>query len=68
MEALFYEKKLITNNKNIINYDFYCKENIFILEKDDIEELPQFLKTPYKKIDNEIVNKYEFENWLEGFK
>lgn len=67
MEAIFYEKKLITNNKNIINYDFYCKENIFILEKDNIEELPQFLNSSYKKIDEEIIKKYEFENWLKEF-
>lgn len=67
MEALFYEKKLITNNKNIINYDFYCKENIFILEKDNIEELPQFLNSSYKKVDEEIIKKYEFENWINRF-
>ncbi|MDK2934960.1 MAG: hypothetical protein PWP27_2770 [Clostridiales bacterium] len=45
LEALFFRKKLITNDKTIVNRDFYRKENIFILGKDDIENLPQFLNT-----------------------
>lgn len=67
MESIFFEKKLITNNKDIVNYDFYNKENIFILGVDDIETIDKFVKTPYKKIDKKIVNNYEFENWLKRF-
>lgn len=67
LEALFFRKKLITNDKTIVNKDFYKKENIFVLGKDDIENLPQFLSTPYKFIEEEIVNKYDFDSWLERF-
>ena len=35
MEALFFEKKLITNNVDIMNYDFYHPNNIFVLGVDD---------------------------------
>lgn len=68
MESLFLNKKLITNNKSIMKYDFYCKENIFILGIDKIEDLKDFINKPYKKIDKKIINNYEYKNWLKKFK
>ena len=64
LEALFYEKKLITNYEDIVNYDFYDKGNIFILGKDDINKLAEFVNSPYKKIDKKIVDFYSYESWL----
>ena len=37
IEALVYGKKLLTNDKNILNQDFYDKNNMFYFEK--IEEI-----------------------------
>lgn len=68
LESLFLEKKLITNNKNIANYDFYDSDNIFILEKDNIDSIKNFITKPYKKIDNKIINYYNYIQWLERFK
>lgn len=64
MEALFFNKKLISNNKNLKKYEFYNKNNIFILneEKRTIEE---FFNEPFVEIDEKIKEKYLFENWLE---
>lgn len=67
LEALFFRKKLITNDKTIVNRDFYRRENIFVIGKDDIENLPQFLNTPYQVVEEEIVNKYDFDSWLDRF-
>jgi len=67
MEALFFEKKLITNNLDIVNYEFYNPNNIFIIGKDDINNINDFLNSDYKKIDKDIVLYYDFENWLERF-
>lgn len=64
MESLFFEKKLITNNQDILNYNLYKKENIFVLGKDRQEDIPEFLEIPYKKIDDEIIAQYEFSHWL----
>lgn len=65
MEAMFFRKKLITDNKNIIEYDFYNKNNIFILDVDDINEISNFINSPYEdQIDENIKSKYMFENWL----
>ena len=61
------QKKLITNYSEIKEYDFYDKENIFILGEDDPEEFVGFINTNFKKIDDEILKKYDFKNWLEKF-
>ncbi|MGL4865413.1 MAG: hypothetical protein ACRC3I_04195 [Cetobacterium sp.] len=65
LEALMFNKKLITNNKNIINYDFYKKENIFIIGEK--RELNHFLEAEYSAISYEIKENYLFKTWLENF-
>lgn len=67
IEALMHEKKLITTNEDIVNYDFYNKDNIFVWGKDSIEELQDFFMRPYRKIDKSIRGKYTFEQWLNNF-
>ncbi len=68
MEALFFNKKLITNNNDIQNYDFYNSKNIFILGENKIEEISKFINIPNEKIEEEIINKYDFNFWIEKFK
>lgn len=67
IEALMHEKKLITTNADIVNYDFYNKDNIFIWGKDSVEELQDFFIRPYRKIDDNVREKYTFEQWLNNF-
>lgn len=67
MEALFLRKKLITNNSDIKNYDFYDDNNIFILGENNIKELKEFINKPYKKINQDIIDYYDFEQWLKRF-
>lgn len=64
LEALFYKKKLITNYEDIVSYDFYKRENIFVIGRDNINELSEFINSPYAEIDSKIVNFYTYENWL----
>ena len=67
MESLFYNKKLITNNKQILRFDFYRKDNIFILGVDEEKELADFIDAPYSPVDASIKEKYLFANWLKRF-
>lgn len=67
LEALSLGKKLLTNNQNIVNYNFYRKENIFILGIDDIETIDSFLITPMVEIDNRIKYEYSTETWINNF-
>lgn len=68
MEAMFYNKKLITNNIYVKEYDFYNPRNIFILQERNISELKEFLELPTIEINQEIKNKYRFSGgWLKEF-
>lgn len=67
MEALFFEKKLITNNRDIKNYDFYNPSNIFILGENNIEDIKEFINKPYEKVEQKIIDYYDFEQWLSRF-
>jgi len=67
MESVFLNKKLITNDLNVINEDFYYKENVFILGKDNINDLKKFIEDPFVEVPWSIVSKYEFSNWINRF-
>ena len=63
-EAIGYEKKIITTNPTVANYDFYHPNNIFIWDGNNIEELKYFMTIPYYKLSDELRNKYSFKNWI----
>lgn len=67
MESVFFSKKLITNNPCIEKYDFYNKNNIFMLNRDEIKDLPYFLSTPYQPLHNSVIEKYDIRQWLQRF-
>lgn len=67
LEAMFHKKKLITNDLRIVEYDYYCPENIFVLGLDDMQRMSEFLNTSYQEIPEHIRNKYESKAWLERF-
>ncbi len=63
LEALGAKKKLITTNEDVVNYDFYCPENIYVYDgKIDLEN--PFFKNDYKEIDKDVYEKYALRNWL----
>lgn len=64
MEALFYKRKLITDDKKIAECDYYEPENIFILGVDDENTLKEFVRKPYKKLANGVAEKYTMEQWF----
>lgn len=64
-EALYYQKKLITNNPQIKNLDFYHPDNIFIWKNaDDLQKIESFLARPFVSINPDIIKKYSFANWI----
>lgn len=62
-EALGSDKKLITSNKSIRNYDFYDPNNIFIVENEDMDGFEDFLAAEYR-INQQLKEKYSFTNWI----
>ncbi|HGU0587204.1 TPA: hypothetical protein ACG651_005155, partial [Escherichia coli] len=66
LEALFYNKKLITNNESITEYDFYNADNIFIYKEQDcnIDALKSFLKKNNVIIEQNILRKYDINHLI----
>lgn len=63
LEALGAKKKLITTNEDVINYDFYKPENIYVYEgKIDLENV--FFTHEYKEVNKEVYEKYSLRSWL----
>lgn len=63
LESLCFKKKLITNNKNIENYEFYSPKNIFILGKD--ENIEAFLQCNFDDSIKFDKSNYLIDAWLE---
>ncbi|WP_295231268.1 lipopolysaccharide core biosynthesis protein rfaS [uncultured Chryseobacterium sp.] len=64
-EAIGLQKKIITTNREIINYDFYNPNNILII--DDIQNIniPEaFLQSEFQPYTEEIKEKYYIKNWI----
>ncbi|MDO4880776.1 MAG: glycosyltransferase [Capnocytophaga sp.] len=64
-EAMALEKKIITDNEKIKNYDFYNPNNILVLDKNFGNINKDFFDTPYQSLPKEIYEKYTLENWVE---
>lgn len=67
LESLFFQKKLITNNVHIKNYDFYHPNNIMIWEHGNLKELEKltnFLGEPYHQLPTTVTDRYSFRAWI----
>lgn len=63
IEALGAKRKIITTNKNVVKYDFYREENIYVYDgKFDYNSV--FFTEPYIEIEKNIYEKYSLKNWL----
>lgn len=71
LESIYFSKKLITNNKDIISYNFYNENNIFLLpdkiNRTTVDQLKVFLKKPFLPYSEEVLNFYDFEHWKKQF-
>lgn len=62
-EALSANRKLITTNKSIINYDIYNPQNIYIYEGSfDFENI--FFKTEFSSLPNKVKDNYSIDAWV----
>lgn len=63
-DALALEKKIITTNKSIKDFDFYNPNNILIVDKENITIPIDFLTSEYTKLPENILKNYTLENWI----
>ena len=71
LESIYLSKKLLTTNTIIKNFDFYNPNNIFIMDEDpnklDVNAVKEFLELPYEQVPKEILDEYDYKNWVNFF-
>ena len=65
IELLGMQRKIVTTNKDIINYDFYHPDNVLVIDRDEPILNKAFFESDFHPISQDIVNQYSIENWLE---
>lgn len=64
IECLGLGLKLATTNQTIVDYDFFCAENIVILDKKNLVVGDDFIDTPPLALPTQIREKYSLDSWL----
>lgn len=65
IEAMLLNKKLITTNKSVKEYDFYSPEQIFILDENNYHQIKKFLESQFNPISLDKLYKYSSNAMLE---
>ena len=63
-ECLGMNKKIITNNKAVMEYDFYNPNNILVIDFENINIPKSFFETPFQPIDESIKQKYHLRSFV----
>jgi hypothetical protein len=66
-ESLGLEKKLITTNADVKNYDFFNPNNVLVIDINNPVFPKSFFETPYQRIPEETLQQYLVENWIDSF-
>ena len=64
IETLGARKKLITTNRDIVNYDFYNSHNVAMIERENPIIKPDFWTAEYKNLNINVFEKYSITNWV----
>lgn len=65
-EGLFYNKKVITNNKEIVQHKFYHPNNILVIDTTTtINIIKNFLDSDFHPVLEEVKKVYHFSSWLD---
>jgi len=64
IEMIGMNKKLITTNSSIKEYDFYNPKNISVIDRNKVYIDDSFLDGDYEPIRDEVFQKYSLLNWV----
>jgi hypothetical protein len=64
IELLGMQKKIITTNQDILNYEFYHPNNVLVIDRQNPILNKEFFESKFCRISEEIVSKYAINNWL----
>lgn len=66
LDTIGFQRKLITTNEDIILYEFYDPDNIFVIQSGNTDKITDFLLRPYKQIKDSIRLKYSIDFWVKA--
>lgn len=69
IETLGAQRKLITTNQDIKEYDFYIASNVLILNRnapleENVLKISSFINMPFEPIEAFLYEKYSLKSWL----
>ncbi|MCQ2519097.1 MAG: hypothetical protein MJ107_01060 [Lachnospiraceae bacterium] len=64
IEILGLKKKLMTTNKDVVNYDFYDDNNVCIFDRNNGKVDVSFFDREYHELSEKIYNKYSLREWV----
>ena len=64
LETLGIQRKIITTNADIKNYDFYNENNVLVIDRDDPQLKHELFETEFEPTPREIYDKYSLESWM----
>lgn len=64
IEMVGMNKKLITTNTSIKDYDFYNPKNISVIDRKKVVIDSEFINTSYEPLPVELYQKYSLKNWI----
>lgn len=64
IESVGHKCKLITNNKHVLDTDFYDPHNVYIYDPDHFDVPIDFIEEPYREISAEVYDRYSMEGFL----
>ena len=67
VEAAFYKKKVITNNKFVKQHPLYNKDWVFILGEDNWNDIKEFINKETISISDNQLYDYTYQGWLNKF-
>lgn len=69
MEAIFFGKKLITNNVEVKKLDCFAENNILVIDPEniDIKLIREFLDKDFQPYADDALMKYDYSSWIKQF-
>ncbi|MCZ2496975.1 hypothetical protein GN316_09415 [Xylophilus sp. Kf1] len=67
LEAMFFDRKLVTNNPLVRTLPFYDPARFFVLGQDDLSDMPRFLRAPLRPLSQDVLAGYAFPQWIRQF-
>ncbi len=64
IEMVGMQKKLITTNRNVMDYDFYNPNNILVVDRENPHIDISFIHSEYHHIDDAVRERYSLSSWL----